>query len=348
MKLKEIADIVGGNLVGESDLEVESVAPIDVAGEGVLTFAASERYLKAIERSKATCIIVPRGLKAHGKNLIEVDDPRLALARAMEVMYKPEKVRAGIEEGAYVAGSAEVAPSSRVCAMAYISDRARIGESTVISPFCYIGPGAVVGRGCFLHSGVAICHGVVIGDRVTIHSNAVLGSDGFGYARDECEHRKIPQIGTVVVEDDVEIGASACLDRATLGETRIGRGTKIDNLVHVAHNVTIGENCLVVAQVGIAGSTEIGEDVTIGGQAGLVHHIKIGSKSVIGAQAGVTRSFPEGSTISGYPARDHNKSMKGYAALSKLPSLFKEIREIEERLDRLDKERGKTSENTGR
>ncbi len=348
MKLKEIADIVEGLLVGEPDLEVESVGPIDGAGEGVLTFAASERYKKAIERSRATCIIVPRGLRVRNKNLIEVDDPRLALARVMEVLYRPEKVNPGVEKGAYVADSAEVAPSARICAMAFVADRARVGESSIVSPLSYIGPGAVIGSGCVIHSGAAICAGVVVGNRVTVHSNAVLGSDGFGYARDECRHRKIPQIGTVVVEDDVEIGANAAIDRATLGETRIGRGTKIDNLVHIAHNVTIGENCLVVAQVGIAGSTEIGEDVTIGGQAGLVHHIKIGSRSVIGAQAGVTRSFPEASTISGYPARDHTRSMRGYAALSRLPSLLKEIGKIEERLGRLEKKLEKTRENTCR
>ncbi|MFQ5905351.1 MAG: UDP-3-O-(3-hydroxymyristoyl)glucosamine N-acyltransferase [bacterium] len=341
MKLREIADIVDGKLLGDPDAEVNSVAPIDAAGEGVLTFAASKQYLRAVESSRATCIMVPRGFHLGGRNLIEVEDPRLALAKAMEVLYRPVSMPPGVEKGAHVAKTARLAPSSHVGALAYIGENARIGERTVVYPLVYIGPRVEIGDDCVIHPNAAIYSGVVLKKRIVVHANAVLGSDGFGYARDGTGHRKIPQVGTVVVEDDVEIGANAAIDRATMGETHIGRGTKIDNLVHIAHNVTVGENCLIVAQAGIAGSTEIGDSVIIGGQAGLVHHIKIGSRTVIGAQAGVTRSFPEDSTISGYPARDHNRSMRGYAGLSKLPSLIKKVSEMDRRLRELERKNGK-------
>lgn len=348
MKLKEIARILDGKLLGDPDTEVGSVGPIDSAGKGMLTFAASKKYLRAVECSKATCTIVPKGFRVNGKNLIEVEDPRLALAKVMEVLYKHERVSPGIEQGAHVAETARVAPSSYIGTLAYIGDEARIGERTVIHPFAYIGSKAEIGSDCIIHPNVTVYTGVVLGNRVVVHSNAVLGSDGFGYARDGVGHRKIPQVGTVVVEDDVEIGANAAIDRATMGTTRIGRGTKIDNLVHIAHNVTVGPNCLVVAQAGIAGSTEIGKNVVMGGQAGLVHHIKIGSRTVIGARSGVTKSFPVDSKISGYPARDHNSSMRGYAALSRLPPLIKKISRIDKRLEELEHRGGKSSEDASR
>lgn len=348
MRLKEMARILDGKLLGDPDVDVVSVAPIDSAGEGVLAFAASERYLKAAEVSKASCVIVPKGFRVAGKNLIEVEDPRLALAKAMEVLYEPKKMSPGTEEGAWVARTARVASSSHIATLAYVGDEARIGDRTVIYPFAYIGARVEIGSDCVIHPNVTIYSGVILGDRVVVHANAVLGSDGFGYAKDGVGHRKIPQVGTVVVGDDVEIGANAAIDRATMGRTHIGRGAKIDNLVHVAHNVTIGPRCLVVAQAGIAGSTEIGENVVIGGQAGLVHHIKIGSRTFIGAQAGVTRSFPADSTISGYPARDHNRSMRGYAAMKKLPSLIKKVDEIGKRIEKLEQNRGEISKDTGR
>ena len=348
MKLKEMAQILDGKLLGDPDADVVSVAPIDCAGEGVLAFAASERYLKTAERSGASCLIVPKGFRVDGKNLIEVEDPRLALAKAMEVLYERKKVSPGIEEGAHVAETARVAPSSHIATFAYLGDEVRIGANTVVYPFVYIGARAEIGSDCVIHPNVTISSGVILGDRVVVHANAVLGSDGFGYAKDGVGHRKIPQVGTVVVEDDVEIGANTAIDRATMGRTRIGRGTKLDNLVHVAHNVTIGPNCLVVAQAGIAGSTEIEENVVIGGQAGLVHHIRIGSRTFIGAQAGVTRSFPADSTISGYPARDHNRSMKGYAALNRLPSLIKKVEKIGKRIEKLEQNGGEISKDTSR
>jgi UDP-3-O-[3-hydroxymyristoyl] glucosamine N-acyltransferase len=346
MNLKDIAAAVRGDLIGDPGAEVTSAAPIDRAGEGVLTFAASKHYLKDVENSRATCIIVPKGFSVPNKNLIVVDDPRLALAKALEAIYRSKEMSPGIAGDAYVAEDVTIAPSSHVGRHAYICEGAKIGERTLVSPYVYVGSGTVIGSDCAIHPHVTLYEGVVLGDRVVVHANAVLGSDGFGYAADGEAHRKIPQVGTVVIEDDVEIGANAAVDRATLGETRIKRGTKIDNLVHIAHNVIIDENCLIVAQVGIAGSTEVGDNVIIGGQAGLVHHIKIGRRSTIGAQAGVTRSFPEGSTISGYPARDHSRSMKGYAALSRLPSLLKEMRQMGRRLDELERRIGKTRENS--
>lgn len=342
MKLDKIAQIVGGELVGDPEAEVDSIAPVSSAGEGVLTFAASEQYLDEAADSKATCVIVPRGLQVDGKNLIVVDDPRLALALALEVIYEEERVDPGIQAGALVAETARVAASSHIGASAHICEDVEIGEKTAIHPFVYVGRGVKIGSDCVIHPHVTIYPGVVLGNRVIVHANTVLGSDGFGYAADGGCHRKIRQVGSVFVEDDVEIGANAAIDRATLGETRIKKGTKIDNLVHIAHNVVIGTDCLIVAQVGIAGSTEIGENVTIAGQAGLVHHIKIGSGSFIGAQSGVTRSFPDKSTISGYPARDHKRTMKGYAAVARLPLLLEELKKINERLERLEKTVGKT------
>lgn len=347
MKLSEIAKVVRGCLVGDPEAEVTSIAPIERAGVGVLTFAASKQYLREVEGCSATCIMVPKGFSAEGKNLIQVDDPRLALALALDAIYHDEEMHPGISEGAYVAESASVPHSCSIGNGVHICEGVDVGEGTAILPYVYVGRGAHIGSNCVIHPHVTIYPRVVLGNRVVVHANAVLGSDGFGYAIDGKSYKKIRQVGTVVVEDDVEIGANSAIDRATLGETRIRSGTKIDNLVHIAHNVAIDKNCLIVAQVGIAGSTEIGENVTIGGQAGLVHHIRIGDGSFIGAQAGVTRSFPEGSTISGYPARDHTRSMKGYAALSRLPAIVKQMREINERLERLEKSLGKTSKNSG-
>jgi len=213
--------------------------------------------------------------------------------------------------------------------LSYVGDGCRVADRATILPFVYIGEGSRIGREVTIHPHVTICEDTVIGDRVIIHSGSVIGSDGFGYTTLDTSHQKIPQVGRVIIEDDVEIGANVAVDRGTIGATVIRRGSKIDNLVHIAHNVVIGENCLLVAQVGIAGSTEIGKNCVLAGQAGVIEHVRIGEGTMVGAQAGVTKSIPPHTKVSGYPARPHAQSKKAYAALSMLPELLSRVSRLE-------------------
>ncbi|KPJ54482.1 hypothetical protein AMJ39_00190 [candidate division TA06 bacterium DG_24] len=339
VNLGEIAQLTEGTLIGDASVQITGVAGIEDAGEGDITFIGHPRYASFLHTTGASAIIVAREIPDAPKPLIVVAQPYLALAQVLEVFAgsRPEP-KGVVDSTAVVSQSATLGADVSVGAYAVIEDGASIGSNTIISPLVYVGRGASIGDDCVIHPMTVVREGVTLGDRVIVHAHAVIGSDGFGYAQEGQSHRRIPQIGTVIVEDDVDVGAGVTIDRATLGATRIGRGTKIDNLVQIGHNVTVGEDSIIVAQVGISGSTEIGKRVILAGQAGLVGHIKIGDGAVVGAQAGVTKSVAPGEVVSGYPARSHQAASRVYACMQHLPDLLKRVKRLEQRLGELESE----------
>lgn len=333
MRLDALARALGCTLEGDASAEVTGVAPIEAAGPRDLTFLHHPRYLQHLATTRAAAVIIPPGTGPSPCAVLRHENPYLAFAAALRLFF-PETPRwAGVHPQAAVAPTARLAPDVAVGAFAVIEDEAEVGEATQVGPQVYVGRGSRIGRSCLLYPQVVIREGVTVGDRVIIHSGTVVGSDGFGYARDaQGKSHKIPQVGRVVIEDDVELGANVTVDRATLGATRIGRGVKVDNLVQIAHNVVIGEGSVIVAQVGIAGSTEVGQHVTIAGQAGLVGHLRIGDRSVIGSQAGVTEDLPAGAIVLGTPAVPHMTAKRIWSAWAKLPDMLRRVRDLERRL----------------
>ncbi|MEZ4653969.1 MAG: UDP-3-O-(3-hydroxymyristoyl)glucosamine N-acyltransferase [Candidatus Eisenbacteria bacterium] len=264
-------------------------------------------------------------------------DPYRSFLQVLQIFSRPpDQPPTGIDPSAIVSPNAQLGEGLAIGPHVVIEDGVHIGDGTVLMAGCYVGPRSRIGRGCRLYPRVVIREDIQVGDQVILHPGVVLGSDGFGYAFDAGQHRKIPQMGRVVIEDDVEIGANSTIDRATTGETRIGRGTKIDNLVHVAHNVEIGPLSILCAQAGISGSTRLGRGVTLAGQAGLVGHIEIGDGARVGAQGGVTKSVKAGETVSGYPATNHGRASRMYAALRHLPDALRSLRNLEQRMRKLE------------
>ncbi|MFH0876852.1 MAG: UDP-3-O-(3-hydroxymyristoyl)glucosamine N-acyltransferase [Candidatus Omnitrophota bacterium] len=334
--LKELAGIVNGELVGDPGIVISGVSGIEEAKEGDLTFLANRRYLPLLNTTRASAVIVGRDVDAGAKAVIKTKDPSLAFAQAVSAMFPmPLHHPCGIHKTAVISKKAKIGKNVAVGPCAVIEDEVQIGENTIIYAGCFIGHGAQIGRDCLLYANVSVRERVVVGNRVHIQSGTVIGSEGFGYAQVEGAYRLIPQVGTVVIEDDVEIGANVTIDRARFDKTLIGKGTKIDNLVQIAHNVVIGQNCIIVAQAGISGSTHIGNNVTIAGQAGLVGHITIGDGATLAAQAGVTKSVPPNTVVSGYPARPHEEAKKIYACVQRLPELIQEIRELKKKIQAL-------------
>ncbi len=338
-KLIEINELVGGELLGDGDIEIRGVAGIKEAREGQITFVANPRYVSQIRRTQASAIIIWKGFQYNGKPMIQVENPYWAWAKVVEAFStKRVKTGEGIHPTAIIGENVEIGKGSWIQAYAFVGDDVRIGEGVVVSPFVYIGDGAQVGSQSFIYPMVTIREDVRIGERVIIHSGTVIGSDGFGFAQVSDRHHKVPQIGTVIIEDDVEIGANVTIDRG-LCETVVGRGTKIDNLVQIAHNVVIGEDCVIVAQVGIAGSTEIKDRVTMAGQAGVVGHVTIGEGAQIAARAGVCKDIPPGPCAwSGFPAIPHAKELRLQASIRKLPDLINQVREMKDRIKELESE----------
>ena len=340
MKLKEIAERLGCQLEGDGGIDIRRVAGIERAEPGDLTFFANHKYALALKTTKASAVIHGEREQvdvAHGVARLRAADPYLAFAKAVEIFAPPRNAPAGVHRLADVAAGASIAPDASIAAFVSIGEGARIGARTIVHPHVTIGPGAIVGEECVVHAGVSIRERVAIGSRVVIQDGAVIGSDGFGFAhRADGTHHKIPQIGGVVVEDDVEIGANATIDRPAVGETRIGAGTKIDNLVQVAHGVTVGRDVLLAAQVGIAGSTTIEDRVTLAGQVGVAGHLTLGKGVVATAQSGIPNSVEPGAFISGYPAIDNREWLKASAVFRKLPDLKKTLADLQKRLDALE------------
>ncbi len=332
--------MVKGSLLGDPDIELTGVAGLHDAREGEITFLASARHLRDLRASKASAVIVREAVEGLGIAQVLVSNPYRAFAAAIRCFHPQEAVTP--QEGpSSVAATARLGRNVTVFPFVYISDGASIGDGSVVYPGSFIGRNAVIGRGCVIHPNVTIREDCAIGDRVTIHAGTVIGSDGFGYVFDEGSHHKIPQVGRVVIGDDVEIGANVSVDRATLGETVIAKGTKIDNLVQIAHNVRIGEHSIVVAQVGISGSSELGSHVTLAGQVGIADHTTIESGTIMGARSGTMGGFIKKDVYLGAPPMPHREFMKTQALFMKLPELSKKIKELEARLHHLEKEEHK-------
>jgi len=337
--LKEIARLIEGEIVGDESIEVEGVADIEEAKEGEIAFVSDKKHLPRLKTTQASAVIVSREIKEAKVPLIRVENPYLAFSRVMRVLIPHEKPAEGIHSSVIVSKGVDLGKKVSIGAHSVIEEGVRIGDNTIIYPLVYVGKGSKMGKNCLIYPQVMIREGVEIGNGVIIHSGTVIGSDGFGYILHEGKQHKVPQIGKVVIEDDVEIGANVTIDRATLGKTWIKRGVKIDNLVQIAHNVVIGEDSIIVAQVGISGSTEIGKEVTLAGQAGVVGHIKIGDRAIVGGQAGVLKSVPPNTIVSGFPARPHSQAKRIEASVLRLPELHKLVRELKRRIEELEKKK---------
>ncbi|PYQ14625.1 MAG: UDP-3-O-(3-hydroxymyristoyl)glucosamine N-acyltransferase [Acidobacteria bacterium] len=335
MILRELAARLGCTLRGDGDVDVRRVRAIDDAGPGDLTFVSSPRYVPRLAATRASAVIVTPALETPLPSLLAAN-PYLAFARAVALLHPQPPAPAGVHPSAVVDPTAELGEGVHVGPLAVIGPRARVGARSVIHPHVVIYPEAQVGEDCLLYSGVQIRERCRLGHRVIVQNGAVIGGDGFGFAKDEeGRYEKILQVGTVVVEDDVEIGALTAVDRAALGETRIGRGTKIDNLVQIGHSVTIGRDSVLAGQVGIAGSARLGDRVTLAGQVGVVGHISIGDGAVVTAQSGIPGPVEPGGLVSGSPAIDNRTWLKATAVFAKLPALQKRVRELERRLEEL-------------
>lgn len=338
--LEELAKIVDGEIIGERDVVIRGVAGIKEAVEGQITFLANPRYVSYLTETKASAVIANRDGNSP-RPILKVPNPYLAFLKVVTLFAESpmERYQRGIHPTAVIAESAAVGRDAAIGAYAVIGARATIGDRTTILPHVCICDDVTIGADCLIYPHVTIRERCEIASNVILHAGAVIGSDGFGYAKDGDTHHKIPQIGIVRIEDNVEVGANATIDRATTGVTLVRRGSKIDNLVQIAHNVVVGEDSIIAAQVGISGSTELGRNVVLAGQAGLVGHIKIGDGAMVGAQGGVTKSIPPKMRVSGYPAREHILARKMYAATKRLPELLKEFRKLRERVRALEKGR---------
>lgn len=323
ISVRALAGALGLPFTGDGDFLIRGVAPLEAAGPGDLSFA--DTYDDKAAVSKAGCLFVPPGADSGVRPAIRAASPRAAFFRAVAVLRPPKRPPPGMHPAAFVASGAQVDASASVGPLAVVSAGASIGPGTVVSGLCFVGEGVRVGRDCVLHPGVVLYEGVSLGNRVILHGGVVVGADGFGYVQEEGRHVKIPQIGTVRIEDDVEIGANTCVDRATLAETVIGAGTKIDNLVQVGHNVRVGRHAILVAQVGIGGSTVVGDGVFILGQAAVRDHVTIGPGAMVGPQAGVMGDVPAGGKYVGTPAKEHRAVKREIVALARLPGVLRSL-----------------------
>ncbi|HAK88287.1 MAG TPA: UDP-3-O-(3-hydroxymyristoyl)glucosamine N-acyltransferase [Nitrospiraceae bacterium] len=331
MKLKDIADLIGGKIIGSGDIEINGISGISEAKDGDITFLSGTKLLKELKGSGAAAVIVKEAVKDIEKPQIIVSNPLYAFARLLSHFYvKPHRYK-GISEKAFVSEKAVLRENVTIYPFAHISDSATIGSGTVIYSGVFIGEDTVIGNDSVIYSNVTVREGVRIGSRVIIHAGAVIGSDGFGYVFEDGMHRKIPQVGGVIIEDDVEIGANVTIDRATTGNTIVGKGTKIDNLVQIGHNVHIGSNVILVSQVGIGGSSEIGDGVILGGQVGVADHAKLEAGTMVGAKGGAMGEMKR-SIYSGILPMPHKDWLKAMAIFSKLPELKKKIKELEEKI----------------
>lgn len=334
--LLEIAKLVEGELVGDENIAITGISGIKEAKKGDITFLANSKYESLLETTEASAIITSNLPVNTSKPLIRTENPSFAFAKVMAI-FAPDAIRhpQGISKQAFISPKAKLGKNVAIGPFAIVEDNVIVGDDTIIYGNSYIGHDTKIGVKSIIYPNVSIRERITIGNRVVIHCGTVIGSDGFGFAKIRGVQEKIPQIGTVLIEDDVEIGANVTIDRARFDKTLIGKGTKIDNLVQIAHNVIIGENCIIVAQAGISGSTILGKGVILAGQAGLVGHISVGDGAVAAAQAGVTKSIPAHTMVSGYPARPHDVAKRVNACVQNLPQLYKRIKELEQKIEKL-------------
>ncbi|MBF5046330.1 UDP-3-O-(3-hydroxymyristoyl)glucosamine N-acyltransferase [Aggregicoccus sp. 17bor-14] len=345
-RLGDLAAHVGGELLGDPAQAIRGLSGLAEAATGDLSFYGNPRYRREFESTHASAVLVgPDVPPRAGLSLVRVPNPHLAFARLLELFHPRVRPPPGVRLGAIVHPGALVDLEATVMAGATVEEGARVGARSVLFPGVYLGENARVGEDCILYPNVTVREGCLVGDRVVLHASCVVGADGFGFAFDPegpqgPQHFKVPQAGIVRIEDDVEVGACTTIDRATLGETVIGRGTKIDNLVQIAHNVKVGPLSLLCAQAGVSGSAELGQGVVLAGQVGVVGHIRVGDMAKVGAQSGIAHDVPDGQVVSGSPAIPHRDWLKNVAAQGQLADLTKEVRSLRRRLEQLEKEKG--------
>lgn len=346
--VREIAEHIHGTVLGDGTRGITGARSVAAAGPEDLVFVDNPRFLDELASSRAGAVILPEHLSPpEGMSGIRVAQAAVGMARALELLYPRRRAFSEVSPQALLGRDVELGEDVGVGPGAYIGDRVRVGRGTEIHPGVTIGTDAVIGEDCLLYPGVHLYSETRLGNRVILHSGVVLGADGFGFtqeritgeeasAEEPLRHRKMPQIGRVVIEDDVEIGANTTIDRAALDETVVGRGSKIDDLVMIGHNCRVGRHTILVAQAGISGSTVLGDYVTVAGQAGLAGHIRIGARAIIGAKAGVTKDVPEGRILLGAPAIDARKARKAYSQIEHLPDFKKQLAECEKKVEALE------------
>ena len=327
--LEELAHKLGAQLKGDSRIRIGGLGSLEDARADELSFVSDERYRPMVAQSRAAAFIVPPTLNDLDRPLLITPQPYLAMARVAQLFFEPPSLPAGVHESAVVGDGVELGDGASIGPLVHLGAGSRIGTGTRVYGGVYLGCEVEVGAHCLIHPGVTVLDRCKIADRVIIHSGTVIGSDGFGFAQDEKgQHVKVPQVGIVQIDDDVEIGANCTVDRAAFGRTWIQRGTKIDNLVHLAHNVIIGEHSILIAQVGVSGSTRLGKHVVLAGQVGVVGHIEIGDGARVGAQSGVGRSVKAGEDVSGSPSMPHKDWRKMVANMKRLPQLREELKQL--------------------
>jgi UDP-3-O-[3-hydroxymyristoyl] glucosamine N-acyltransferase len=332
----QIAEQLRGEVIGDGSVKLTGFAPADCARSGDLTFAEKETYFAAAEQSQAAAILVSDGFAVSSKKvLIRVPNARIAMARLLPVFFPPDKHAPGIHPSAAIAPSAQIDPTAHIGPNCAVGARVRLGARSVLMGGNHLGRDCQIGDDTCLFPNVVIYAQSQIGHRVIIHASTVIGSDGYGYVLDEGRHRKVLQVGNVIIHDDVEIGANTAIDRGTLGSTVIGQGTKIDNLVHIAHNVVIGWHCLVLGQVGFAGSTRLGDYCVIASQSGIAGHLKLGNQVTIAAKSGVMRDVPDGEKLLGIPAVPDKQAKRQMIAAQQLPEMIRRMRKLEKEIEQL-------------
>ncbi len=340
MTLAEAGRIVDGEVVGDRNIVITGVNGIKEAQKGDLTFVANSKYLTFLDSTQASAVIVAKNVNVSGKAAIHTQNPSLAFAKIASLFVNQESFKPeGIHKTAVIANDAQIGQNVAVGPYTVIESKAHIGDNTIIYSGCYIGHQTIIGPNALIYPNVSIRERISIGKNVIIHSGAVIGSDGFGFEQlaGTGVHEKIPQTGTVVIDDDVEIGANVTIDRARFDKTFIGKGTKIDNLVQIGHNVHIGERCVIVAQVGIAGSVKIGKGVIFAGQSGVSGHLTVGDGVIVAAQSGVMKSIPAHQKVTGFPARPYMHVLRINAALQKLPRYVKLLQGLKDKVEKLEK-----------
>src|SRR3990172_3475336 len=334
--LKELADLVGGEVAGNASILIKGVAPLESAAEGDITFITSPKYAHLLKTTAASAVIAPPEMKVEDKDLIVSRNPQLAHAKILTLFNSRPYMAKGIDKRAYIGRRPKISDTVNIYPFAYIGDDVEIGERTVVHPGAFVGNGCIIGSDVAIYPNTTIMDRCIVGNRVIIHAGVVIGADGFGFARDGKRHYKIPQTGIVQIDDDVEIGANTTIDRAAFGKTWIKKGTKIDNLVQVAHNDVIGEDCILVAQSGIAGSCKLGSNVILRAQVGVGDHINIGDNVMVAGQAGVTSDIPDNQVMSGYPTIPHREWLKASLTFPHLPEMRKSINELKKKVAELE------------
>jgi len=338
ISLAKIAELVNGNVEGDDSIQISGLGKIEQAQPGQITFISNPKYQKFIETTKASAVLVSQDFPPVSKTVVRTENPYVAFLQLLKFFHPPlEMIEPGIHASAVIDSTAKIGDQVRIGAGVVIGKNCVIGDRTIIYPGVVIGPEVAVGSNTVLHANVVLREQVKIGNNVILHSGVIVGSDGFGFAREGVLYHKIPQVGIVIIEDDVEIGANCTIDRATLGATIIRQGVKLDNLIQVAHNVEIGENTVIAAQTGISGSTKIGKNAIVGGQVGFVGHIEVGDGVTVGAQSGVSKNLPPNAVYFGYPAKPIMQAKREEAAFRRLPDLLKRVSELEAKIAKLEK-----------